>query len=317
MPAIMPEGFSGHKREFVEDRWDDIYRAMRAGTVLTEKVSGVEKVEGREHLVVRLGNVKGLIGPEDLGPHPRRLAVMVGLPVSFKVKAVDRENGLVYLSRTEAIEADLAAAREALERDAAVLAEIQEEYIELRRRLKEGTGDEEARRIAARLGELRRRAREAGPVRTATVRWVERWGGYVDIGGGLLARLPAREIGHGFVDDARTRLSPGDAFDVKIIAVTERAIVASLAAMLPDPWEGAEKRYRTGGLYGGRVTRKLAERGVLLVELEPGIEASVPLPPFDEVPPGAEVVVLVSRVDPEKKRIRGVVARVQKLPPVA
>lgn len=242
---------------------------------------------------------------------------MVGLPVSFKVKAVDRENGLAYLSRLEAIEPELAAARKALEEDAAVLSEIQREYAELRRRLKEGTGDEEARRIAARLAELRRRAREAGPVRTATVRWVERWGAYVDIGGGLLARLPAREIGHGFVDDARTRFSPGDAFDVKVIVVTEKTIVVSLAAVLPDPWEGAEKRYRTGGLYGGRVTRKLAERGLLLVELEPGIEASVPLPAFDEVPPGAEVVVLVSRVDAEKKRIRGVVARVQKLPPVA
>ncbi|MGB9886496.1 MAG: S1 RNA-binding domain-containing protein [Moorellales bacterium] len=315
MPAILPEGYTGQKKDFREelDRWDEIYRAMHSGAVLTEKVAGVEKFDGKECLVVRLGAVKGVIGPEDLGPHPRRLALMVGLPVSFVVKSVDREAGVAVLSRAEALGDQERAMRERVEQETAVLREIQEEYRTLREKLRAGElGAEQAREAAARLRELRARAREVGPVYTAVVRWVERRGAYVDIGGGVLAYLPAGEIDYGYVDDARRKLSPGDTFDVKVYAVKGKDIWVSLAALRPDPWEGAEKRYSEGGLYAGRVTRRIPERGLLLVELEPGVEAAVPLPPFDEVLPGSQVVVLVSHVDAAKKRIRGAIARVQK-----
>lgn len=323
MPAIMPEGYTGQKKDFSKelDRWDEIYRSMRSGAVLTEKVSGVEKIDGEECLVVRLGEAKGVIKPEEMGPRPKRLALMVGLPVSFVVLAVDRDAGVVYLSRERALGDAERAARERIEQETAALREVQEEYQALKRKLRDGgLSAEEARAAAARLRELRKRSREIGPVYTATVRWVDRKGAYVDIGGGVLAYLPAAEIDYGYVDDARKKVAPGDTFDVKVYAVKGKDIWVSLVALRPDPWQDVEKKYVRGGQYAGRVTRRLPEYGVLLVELEPGVEARVPLPPYDEILPGSEVVVLVSRVDAEKRRIRGAISRLQKkaaAPPVA
>lgn len=310
MPAILPEGFTGGKRDFLaeRDRWGELERAARERAVLTEKVAGVEKANGMEYLVVRLGAVKGVIMPEDLGPCPRRLAVMVGQPVSFVVKSLDREANVAYLSRSEVIGPAEEESRRALEEEAQALLELEAEFERTRSLLKE-TGDSS---LKARLKELRQRMREVGPVRTAVVRWVDRMGAWLDVGGGLLAYLPAREIDWGRVEDARDKLSPGDAFDVKVVWLDGSLVRASLAAALPDPWDGVKERYRPGGLYGGRVVHRFPD--ALAVELEPGVEARVPAPPYDDVPPGAEVVVLVTHVRPEGRRIWGALARVQSFP---
>jgi len=109
--VITAEGFRGDtpKKEFVTDPWIDIYAARQNDTILQEKAVAVEEhqIEGKKFpcLIVRLGNVKGLIPIQESGTETHReLRQLVGQYVAFKVVTFDRESELVLLSRKKARE---------------------------------------------------------------------------------------------------------------------------------------------------------------------------------------------------------------------
>lgn len=300
----MSEGFTGAKTSFVRDHWDDLYDALQTGAVLQGQVGGVEK----DGLVVFIGNVKGVIPEEEVGePRPKHLSALVGASVFFKVKHPDRSRNIVYLSRRDALAEMSEATWRELKGACARLVEIQEKLAAVR-----GDGESADEKLSAeKRAELRRlasEAREAGPVRTATVRAVLRDGAYVDLGG-VAAFLPGYEMSWKRVDDARDVVRPGQSFDVKIVRidVENRWIRVSLKALLPDPWETVSQRYTEGGTYGG-VFLRTSQKGNLVVELEPGINVTCGRLPLQRLKPGQGVRVKVLYIDPANRYIRGSIA---------
>ncbi len=137
---------------------------------------------------------------------------------------------------------------------------------------------------------------------TATARAVLSYGAYLDIGG-VTAWLPAREMSWGYVADARQKIKPGDSFDVEIQEINEETgrVTVSLRALLPDPWAVVPLKYRQFGKYVGTVTG-WTEYGIF-VNLEEGVDALAPRPLF--VPGiGERVVVIIKKIDSEKRRIK-------------
>jgi ribosomal protein S1 len=167
--------------------------------------------------------------------------------------------------------------------------------------------EDERKKIEQELSEIRVKMREVGPVRTCVVKYVTPYGAYVDIGG-ITGYIPRYEISWGYVEDARDYLQQGDAFDAKLINISDSGVTASIKLLLPDPWETAGTKYSKGGIYTGKVVKELT-RG-MLIELEPGVTAFVPHLPFGNPYPGSEVLFKAGRIDTEKRRMSGWVVRV-------
>jgi ribosomal protein S1 len=312
---IRAEGFTGEKKEFVRDPWPELYEALRTGEILQGRVLGMVEKDGKTLFQVDLGSsIRGLIPEDEMDPGKASNISFVGSVVAFKVKHCDRGAGVVYLSRKEAVDEMEERTWAALQRDGAEVIALWPEIKAVLEELNAARekGDMEGTRAAqAKLAELIRKGKEAGPVRTCSVRAVVAEGAYVDIGG-VTAWLPRREISHAAVSDARELIQPGDSFDVKVYQINpdDRYVVVSLRAMLPDPWENIAQKYFEGGLYVGKVAREVA-RG-LLVELEPGLLCRVNMSTLGAPPIGSEVVVGIEKIDPEKRRIWAYLARVRR-----
>lgn len=106
-----PEGYVGQELEHVAagDPWTSLQEALKSRSVLQVPVLGLEGEVGRSSLVVRLpGRVKGVVPPEEIGEvagGEGRLANLLGQYVAVTVQTIDRQEGVVYLSRGEAREA--------------------------------------------------------------------------------------------------------------------------------------------------------------------------------------------------------------------
>lgn len=152
-----------------------------------------------------------------------------------------------------------------------------------------------------------------GQVRTATIRTVLQHGAIADIGG-VTAWLPAREIDHGWVEDARQRLRPGQSYEVLVQKIEDpdegregRRITVSLKALRKDPWEDIGERYQQGAIYAATVVR-IMDFGVF-VRLEPGIEALCKHPLGGDPPVDAQVIARVTYIDREKRRVGASIIR--------
>lgn len=271
----LAEGYIGQKKKtFAEDPWERVYRAKESGAVLQGRVTGIERNASGPELLVDLGSVLGVIPASEAGPVPQdRVESLLGSVVAFKVIACDREKGRAFLSRKAALE-----------------------------EMASSTWEELSSAFASLDGQD---PRAFGPVRTCVVRHVGKGGAIVDIGG-VQARLPARELVPGFSGDARDLVEPGDCFDVRVVSLDPetRSAVVSAAALLPDPWESASARYPKGSVHVAKVLKRLP-RGAIC-ELEPGVNAFVPLEPAHEVPEGARCLVRVTKLDPSRRRALGV-----------
>ena len=312
LPLPPAEGYTGEKKTFEEDPWPELYEALRTRAIIQGTVAGLERFEGKDALTVHFGPAKGIIVEDDLGDRPKRLAQMIGSVVAFKVKAIDRRQNRVFLSRKEALEGMAERTWAALEKEAGVVIAIQAKINDL---LPEAKKLEESspryREIAAEMRALRQEAKEKGPKRTGVVRWVTPDGAYVDIGG-VTAFLPGKEMAYGKVDDARQcGVQIGDNLDVRVYSVdrARERVLVTLKPFLPDPWASAALKYVKGGLYQGTVSRSLEGRAVL-VSLEPGVEVFVPVLPLEPLPLGAKVLVRVIGVDSVRRRVSGRVSRV-------
>ncbi|OUM87553.1 MAG: hypothetical protein BAA01_06580 [Bacillus thermozeamaize] len=149
---------------------------------------------------------------------------------------------------------------------------------------------------------------EQDAVITAVVRKVERKVLTVDIGG-IQVEIPAQEFSHGWTDDLREVVQPGDHFKVKVIELDKenKKVSVSKKAIEPCPWPDCTKRYVKGGEYVGRVSG-VAEYGIF-VNLEPGVDALVPHMRFDRLRRGNRVLIRIREIDVKKQRIHGRIMR--------
>jgi small subunit ribosomal protein S1 len=152
---------------------------------------------------------------------------------------------------------------------------------------------------------------EVGQVRQGTVRSIQSFGVFVDLGGadGL---IPISELGWSKVGSPEEVVKVGERVEVKVVRVdrAERKIGLSLKQMQANPWDEIAQRYYPGLVLTRRVTR-LAEFGAF-VELEPGIEGLVHVSeislqrirkPGAVLQVGQDVNVKVLNVDRENRRI--------------
>ncbi len=147
---------------------------------------------------------------------------------------------------------------------------------------------------------------------TGTVRAVQSFGAFVDLGG-IDGFIPASEMAWGRTEKPEELLSPGQEVQVKIIAIdwAKERLTLSLKALQADPWETVADRYQVDNQVRGAVVR-LTQFGAF-VNLEPGIDGLIHISalgggrrirhPKDVVEVGQWVEAYVTAVDPANKRI--------------
>lgn len=303
---------------------EKLYEAMGRGDELTGLAVGVEQddVHG-ESLVLslpELAGVKLLVPESEVGaPRPRALSWLVGTELTCQVLHVDRGRSVAVLSRKVVQERHAAEVWAVLDAQAERLEALRAGVQEARDALAAGKQSGTREEYLAALDRVRRAEqawREGAPEFDAVVRLVFPERALLDIGGGVLAYLPAREVEHGYVADCRDHLKPGYGFRIKVLAVDpgRKFVVASRRALLPDPWQDVERQYRPGGIYLGRVSG-VGERDVR-VEVAPGVTVLVDRYAGAEArgaAPGAvlgpaegmQVLVSVRKIVPEVRRIYG------------
>ncbi len=146
----------------------------------------------------------------------------------------------------------------------------------------------------------------------ATVRSVQNFGTFVDLGG-VDGLIPASEVSWDRSRRPEDALSIGQEVTVRIIALdwARNRLTLSLKALEPDPWAGVAERYPVDARVNGTIVR-LAPFGVF-VRLEPGVEGLVHISnlgagrrinhPREVVEAGQEVEVYVLGVDRENRKI--------------
>lgn len=153
---------------------------------------------------------------------------------------------------------------------------------------------------------------KVGTELSGTVRAVQNFGAFVDLGG-IDGFIPASEMSWGRTEKPEELLSPGQEIQVKIISIdwAKERLTLSLKAMQADPWESVGERYQVDNQVRGAVVR-LTQFGAF-VNLEPGIDGLIHISalgggrrirhPKDVVEVGQWVEAYVIAVDPASKRI--------------
>lgn len=176
--------------------------------------------------------------------------------------------------------------------------------------------------VVSRRAVLEREAAEArqrmletlheGDICEGTVRSLQDFGAFVDLGNGVDGLLHVSQLGWHRVRHPSEVLAVGQKVRVKVrkIDPDTRKIGLSLRDLLEDPWSSAGDKYAVGTIVQGRVSR-LADFGAF-VELEPGVEGLVHISELahgrvwragDVVQEGQQVEAKVLSVDLEQRRI--------------
>ncbi len=173
-----------------------------------------------------------------------------------------------------------------------------------RRALLEEQREAEVERLKASLA--------VGTELAGTVRSVQKFGAFVDLGG-IDGLIPISEMSWGRVEKPEELLSPGEEVRVRIIGIDwpKERLTLSLKALQADPWETVADRYHVDDQVRGAVVR-LTQFGAF-VNLEPGIDGLIHISalgggrrirhPKDVVEVGQWVEAYVTAVDPANKRI--------------
>jgi small subunit ribosomal protein S1 len=155
---------------------------------------------------------------------------------------------------------------------------------------------------------------EVGAVLTGTVRRLQPYGAFVDIGG-LDGLVHVSEISRAHISSPKDVLKVGQSVEVKVVGLDalgtrKERVSLSIKALAPDPWEGAAETWKVGEKVHGKVVR-LTDFGAF-VELAPGVDGLIHVSqisperighPSEVLSPGEEVEVRVLDLDPESKRI--------------
>jgi small subunit ribosomal protein S1 len=171
------------------------------------------------------------------------------------------------------------------------------------------------RREEAEVASRRIATLKPGDELDGTVRKLEAFGAFVDLGGGLDGMVHVSEIQYGNVAHPRDVLREGEKVHVRVLKIDKgkdgkTRVGLSIKASAPDPWNGIQSRIAPGMRLKGVVAR-LADFGAF-VTLEPGIDGLVHVSEIapvhvakvkDAVAVGETVEAIVLAVDPVKKRI--------------
>jgi small subunit ribosomal protein S1 len=246
-----------------------------------------EKVEqayrGRETLTARVvGRVKGGLSvdlgiPAFLpGSHvsldpSNDLDGIVGEQIEVRIVKLSRTRGNVVVSRRQVLEEELRARKEA---------------------------------TLAKLGE--------GGVITGTVKSLTGYGAFVDLGG-LDALLHVTDISYRRIQGPSEILSVGEEITAKVLRFdpARERVSLSLKQLQPDPWQGAQERYKEGDRVCGCVV-SVTDYGIF-VELEPGVEGLVHVSeiswsrrvrhPSKVAKPGEDLSAIILSVDQKQRRV--------------
>jgi small subunit ribosomal protein S1 len=168
---------------------------------------------------------------------------------------------------------------------------------------------EEERR--ARINKLREEL-SVGMTVKATVRSIQNFGAFVDLGG-VDGLIPASEISWDRSRRPEDVFSAAQEVTAKIIALDWGAnrLTLSMKALEADPWEGVKEKYLVDARVSGTIMR-LAPFGAFVM-LEPGVEGLIHISnlgagrrinhPKEVVEMGQTVEVYVLGVDLEKRKI--------------
>ena len=115
-----------------------------------------------------------------------------------------------------------------------------------------------------------------GAVLEGTVKDIQSFGAFVDLGG-IQGLLHISQLSYQSVDRVEDVVEPGGTIRVKILDISrdnqgKERISLSLKALLPDPWK--EIAFRPGELVKGRVVRK--SRFGVFVNLAPAVDGLLP-----------------------------------------
>jgi ribosomal protein S1 len=166
--------------------------------------------------------------------------------------------------------------------------------------------EEEAKKADQTWGEL-----AVGQVREGTVRSVQPYGAFIDLGG-VDGLLHVSAMSHQRVADPKKLLKEGDKLQVMVINLDKdkKRVSLSLKQLTKDPWDTVQGDFPVGTTVDGTV-KKVVEFGAF-VELAPGVEGLVHVSqlalkrvgrPGEVVKEGDKVKAKVQGIDTEKRRI--------------
>ncbi|MCA9490107.1 MAG: S1 RNA-binding domain-containing protein [Myxococcales bacterium] len=145
---------------------------------------------------------------------------------------------------------------------------------------------------------------EIGQQHRGTVRSVQDFGFFVDIGG-VDGLVPRREISWAGGADPRTAVRIGQAVEVVVIDIDHERhkVTLSVKALENDPWHAVGTAFAEGGVYAGTVVR--VEAFGAFVELAPGLQGLVHISKLagGSLDVGTAIDVRLLRIDAERRRL--------------
>ncbi len=150
-----------------------------------------------------------------------------------------------------------------------------------------------------------------GQVREGTVRSVQAYGAFVDLGG-VDGLLHVSAMSHQRTADPKKVVKEGDKLQVMITGVDKekKRVSLSMKSLVKDPWDDVTTQFPIGTTVAGTV-KKVVEFGAF-VELAPGVEGLVHVSqlslkrvnrPSEVVTEGQQVSAKILGIDLEKRRI--------------
>ena len=126
----------------------------------------------------------------------------------------------------------------------------------------------------AEITEALKNIKEGDIVEDAIVKATTDWGIFLDING-IDVLLHVSDLSHGRVKKPSDLVSIGQKLKVKITKIDEKTnrVSASVKALIEDPYENIEKKYKVGEIYEGTVT-KIMEYGAFC-KIDEGIEGLI------------------------------------------
>ena len=126
----------------------------------------------------------------------------------------------------------------------------------------------------AEITEALKNIKEGDIVENAIVKATTDWGIFLDING-IDALLHVSDLSHGRVKKPADLVTIGQKLKVKITKIDEKTnrVSASVKALVDDPFNNLEKKYKVGSIYEGIVT-KIMDYGCF-VKIEDGIEGLI------------------------------------------
>lgn len=151
---------------------------------------------------------------------------------------------------------------------------------------------------------------QVGQVYEGTVKNVETYGAFVELGQGVEGLLHISEIDHNRISKVEKVLKVGDTVKVQVIKVDSEHIGLSRKALLPNKWAEYFQDKEVGSVVSGKVS-KIVEKGVN-VDLAEEVVAFIPRREFawekdtfveDFVEVGDEIEAKIIEVDNSKRRV--------------